>query len=60
VHDNSRGAETYDQFRGIDGAFDATVRGFKELNRRGMSMQINTSIARHKGTQRAARPTSRI
>jgi AdoMet-dependent heme synthase len=34
-------------FRGIDGAFDATLRGFKTLRDRGMSMQINTSVARH-------------
>ncbi len=40
-------AETHDQFRRIDGSFEATVRGFKELKRRGMSLQINTSISRH-------------
>ena len=40
-------AQTHDGFRSIDGAFDATVRGFKELKRRGVSMQINTSITRH-------------
>jgi len=38
---------THDKFRGIEGAFDATVRGFKALHDRGMSMQINTSITRH-------------
>ncbi len=40
-------AETHDRFRGIDGAFDATVRGFNELRTRGMSMQINTTVTRH-------------
>lgn len=40
-------AAIHDRFRGIDGAFEATRRGFETLRRRGMSMQINTSIARH-------------
>ncbi|MCC7147073.1 MAG: radical SAM protein [Phycisphaeraceae bacterium] len=40
-------AVTHDQFRGIDGSFDSTVRGFKELRRRGMSMQINTTVTKH-------------
>lgn len=40
-------ATTHDQFRGIDGAFEATVRNFRTLRQRGMSMQINTTIARH-------------
>jgi len=39
--------ETHDKFRGIDGAFDASVKGFKTLRRRGVSMQINTSVAQH-------------
>jgi MoaA/NifB/PqqE/SkfB family radical SAM enzyme len=39
-------APTHDQFRG-DGAFDASIRGFKELRAVGMSMQINTTVARH-------------
>ncbi len=43
--------QTHDQFRGIDGAFDATVRGFRTLRKRGMSMQINTTIARHNYTK---------
>lgn len=38
---------THDKFRGIDGAFESTVRGFKLLRDCGMSMQINTSITRH-------------
>ena len=40
-------AATHDKFRGIDGAFDATTRSFRQLRRRGMSMQINTTITRH-------------
>jgi radical SAM protein with 4Fe4S-binding SPASM domain len=40
-------AAIHDRFRGIDGAFDATIRGFQALRRRGMSMQINTTVARH-------------
>lgn len=40
-------AATHDKFRGIEGAFESTVRGFKELRRRGMSMQINTTATRH-------------
>lgn len=38
---------THDMFRAIDGAFDATVAGFKALKSRGMSMQINTTVAKH-------------
>lgn len=38
---------THDSFRGIPGAFEATISGFKQLRQAGMSMQINTSIARH-------------
>lgn len=40
-------ARTHDQFRGIDGAFESSIRGFNELRSLGMSMQINTTIARH-------------
>ncbi|MBL4700600.1 MAG: radical SAM protein, partial [Phycisphaeraceae bacterium] len=35
---------THDVFRGIDGAFDSTIRGFKMLRKAGMSMQINTTV----------------
>jgi len=37
----------HDRFRGIDGSFEATRRGFATLRDAGMSMQINTSVARH-------------
>ncbi|HVT80860.1 MAG TPA: radical SAM protein [Phycisphaerae bacterium] len=39
-------AETHDQFRGT-GAFDASIAGFKKLRQLGVSMQINSTIARH-------------
>lgn len=40
-------AGTHDGFRGIEGAFESTVRGFKALRGRGMSMQINTTVTKH-------------
>jgi radical SAM protein with 4Fe4S-binding SPASM domain len=39
-------APTHDQFRG-QGAFDASIAGFKALRKVGMSMQINTTVAKH-------------
>jgi radical SAM protein with 4Fe4S-binding SPASM domain len=39
-------APTHDQFRG-QGAFDASIAGFKALRAAGMSMQINTTVAKH-------------
>jgi heme b synthase len=39
--------DTHDRFRGIAGAFESSIRGFTLLRERGMSMQINTSVARH-------------
>ncbi|HVT88690.1 MAG TPA: radical SAM protein [Tepidisphaeraceae bacterium] len=39
-------APTHNQFRG-DGAFEASINGFKALRRAGMSMQINTTVAKH-------------
>src|SRR5690242_21494356 len=39
-------APTHDQFRG-EGAFDASIAGFKALRRAGLSMQINTTVAKH-------------
>jgi len=38
---------THDSFRGQHGAFEAAVAGFCRLRRRGMSMQINTTVSRH-------------
>src|ERR1700680_117846 len=40
-------ARTHDSFRGIPGAFDAAIAGFRNLKNLGMSVQINTTIARH-------------
>jgi radical SAM protein with 4Fe4S-binding SPASM domain len=38
--------ETHDLFRG-PGAFESSIAGFKALRQRGMSMQINTTVAKH-------------
>ena len=38
---------THDRFRGIDGAFESSTRGFSLLRQHGMSMQINTTVAKH-------------
>src|SRR5689334_3767213 len=38
---------THDRFRGIDGAFESSVKGFGLLRERGMSIQINTTVAKH-------------
>ncbi len=40
-------AATHDALRGIDGSFDAAVRGLNCLCERGMSVQINTTITQH-------------
>jgi len=42
---------THDTFRGIPGAFDAAVRGLRNLKELGMSVQINMTIARHNAHQ---------
>lgn len=44
-------AVTHDAFRAIPGAFDAALRGFRNLKKAGMSVQINTTVARHNVTQ---------
>jgi radical SAM protein with 4Fe4S-binding SPASM domain len=44
-------AATHDTFRGIPGAFDAALYGFRNLKEAGMSVQINTTIARHNAHQ---------
>ena len=38
--------ETHDYFRG-DGAFESSVAGFRALRERGVSMQMNTTVAKH-------------
>ncbi|MBI1983820.1 MAG: radical SAM protein, partial [Acidobacteria bacterium] len=40
-------AATHDAFRGIPGAFESALRGFRNLKELGMSLQINMTIARH-------------
>ena len=42
---------THDTFRGIPGAFDAAVYGMKNLQALDVSVQINTTIARHNAHQ---------
>lgn len=38
---------THDGFRMLDGSFEAALRGIEELKKAGLSVQINTTIARH-------------
>lgn len=40
-------AETHDNFRKIPGSFESAIRGFKNLKKLGMSVQVNCTIARH-------------
>jgi AdoMet-dependent heme synthase len=44
-------ALTHDTFRGIPGAFDAAITGFRNLKDLGISVQINTTVARHNAHQ---------
>ena len=44
-------AMTHDTFRGIPGAFEAAIYGMRNLKELGMSVQINTTIARHNARQ---------
>jgi radical SAM protein with 4Fe4S-binding SPASM domain len=44
-------AATHDAFRGIPGAFEAALYGFRNLKEVGMSVQINTTVARHNAHQ---------
>lgn len=44
-------ALTHDSFRGIPGAFEAALHGFRNLKEVGMSVQINMTIARHNADQ---------
>ena len=44
-------AATHDSFRGIPGAFDAAVYGMRNLQEVGVSVQINTTIAKHNAHQ---------
>lgn len=40
-------AATHDAFRGLDGSFDAALRGFDALRRAGLSVQVNVTVAKH-------------
>jgi radical SAM protein with 4Fe4S-binding SPASM domain len=44
-------ARTHDAFRGIPGAFEASVQGLRNLRALGMSVQINMTIAKHNAHQ---------
>jgi AdoMet-dependent heme synthase len=44
-------AETHDAFRGLQGSFDAAIRGFKALRKVGLPVQINTTVANHNKEQ---------
>ena len=44
-------ADTHDTFRGIPGAFDAAIYGFRNLKELGMPVQINMTIARHNAVE---------
>jgi len=44
-------APTHDSFRGMPGSFDRMLAGFGYLKALGMSMQLNTTIARHNAHQ---------
>lgn len=41
------GPATHDAFRGLEGSFDAALRGWDALKSVGMSMQLNVTVARH-------------
>jgi AdoMet-dependent heme synthase len=40
-------ASTHDSFRGIPGSFQHALEGFRHLKSLGMSLQINSTLARH-------------
>lgn len=44
-------AATHDMFRGLEGSFDAAVRGFRALRDVGLPVQINTTVANHNKEQ---------
>ena len=43
---------THDKFRGIPGSFSRAIEGFRRLRDRGMSMQINCTLARHNAAEK--------
>jgi len=40
-------AETHDTFRALPGSFAQALQGIEHLRARGMSLQVNTTVARH-------------
>ncbi len=40
-------AKTHDNFRKIEGSFEGAIRGFNNLKKIGMSVQVNCTIAKH-------------
>lgn len=42
---------THDAFRGLQGSFDAAIRGFRALRKAGIPVQINTTVANHNKEQ---------
>ena len=40
-------SKTHDEFRKLPGSFDMALRGLKHLQKLGMSVQINSTIAKH-------------
>ncbi len=44
-------AAVHDLFRGLPGSFDKAAEGFRALHERGMSMQVNCTVARHNDHQ---------
>lgn len=44
-------AATHDMFRGLEGSFEAAIRGFKALRNVGLPVQINTTVAKHNEAQ---------
>ncbi len=44
-------ARTHDSFRGMPGSFERMMAGFGYLKELGMSMQLNTTVARHNAHQ---------
>jgi heme b synthase len=44
-------AKTHDAFRSLPGSFDAALAGFGRLKKLGMSLQLNTTVARHNAGQ---------
>ncbi|MDP2991576.1 MAG: radical SAM protein [Kiritimatiellota bacterium] len=44
-------AATHDNFRGLPGSFEATLRGFDALRRSGVSVQVNVTVSRYNAAE---------